>query len=93
VANKSSYERVAGFFLLAAKRAQNSQATPCGTHGTCLVLPLTRSELADYLGLSLETVSRNITKLRQKGLIELRSAREIFVPDLERLALDASVES
>jgi CRP/FNR family transcriptional regulator len=92
LANKSSYERVAGFFVLVARGAQSSQAAPCGKRGTCLQLPLTRSELANYLGLTLETVSRNITKLRQKGLIELRSAREIFVPDLERLTLDASIE-
>jgi CRP/FNR family transcriptional regulator len=92
LANKSSYERVAGFFVLVAEGAQSSQAAPSGTLSTCLQLPLTRTELADYLGLSLETVSRNITKLRQKGLIELRSAREIFVPDLERLTLDASIE-
>jgi CRP/FNR family transcriptional regulator len=55
-------------------------------------LPLTRSELADYLGLTLETVSRMIGKLKRKGLIELRSTREVIVPDIELLATVANMD-
>jgi CRP/FNR family transcriptional regulator len=48
-------------------------------------LPLTRSDIADYLGLTLETVSRQITKLKSAGIIELIDNREIIVPDIEVL--------
>ena len=55
-------------------------------------MPLTRSELADYLGLTLETVSRKISGLKRKGVIELRTTREIVVPDIELLAEIANMD-
>ncbi len=88
----SSYERVAGFFSVIARRAAGSAIAANEQSRNWFLLPLKREEIADYLGLTIETVSRNITRLKHKGLIELKSAREICVPDLERLIAEASVE-
>ncbi len=89
---KSSYERVASFLLIIAKRSRNAGCTPMAENYAQFELPLTRSELADYLGLTLETVSRKISGLKRKGLIELRTTREIVVPDIELLASVANLE-
>jgi CRP/FNR family transcriptional regulator, anaerobic regulatory protein len=48
-------------------------------------LPLTREEMADYLGLTLETVSRQMSALKRDGVIGLEGKRHIMVPDFDRL--------
>lgn len=85
---KSSYQRVAGLFAIFAQRARRD-----GSTALQFLLPVSRVDLADYLGLTPETVSRNITILRQKSLIELRSAREVVVPDIESLLAEADILS
>ncbi len=52
-------------------------------------LPLTREAMADYLGLTLETVSRQISALKRDGVIELEGKRHVIVPDLDRLLEEA----
>ena len=89
---KSSYERVASLLLMIARRARYTGQTPLPRNLAQFELPLTRSELADYLGLTLETVSRMVGKLKRKGLIELRSTREVIVPDIELLAAVANMD-
>jgi CRP/FNR family transcriptional regulator, anaerobic regulatory protein len=89
---KSSYERVASLLLIIAKRSRAAGCGPQTSNYAEFELPLTRSELADYLGLTLETVSRKISGLKRKGLIELRTKREIVVPDIELLAEVANME-
>ena len=56
-------------------------------------LALTREAMADYLGLTLETVSRQVSALKRDGLIELISKRRIHVPDLARLMEEAGDDS
>jgi CRP/FNR family transcriptional regulator len=46
---------------------------------------LSRTEISDCLGLTIETVSRQITRLKTKGIIELMNYREILIPDVRRL--------
>ena len=46
-----------------------------------LTLPMTRQEIGDYLGLSLETVSRSFTALRRAGLIEMNGAEKFRLVD------------
>jgi CRP/FNR family transcriptional regulator len=48
-------------------------------------LPLSRAEIADYLGLTIETVSRQFTALRKDGLIDIQGSRFIRVPDRDAL--------
>jgi CRP/FNR family transcriptional regulator len=48
-------------------------------------IPLKRSDIADFLGLTIETVSRQLTKLRHAGVINIHNNRTVEVPDLERL--------
>ena len=56
-------------------------------------LPLTREEMADYLGLTLETVSRQISALKRDGVIHLEGKRRIVIPDFDRLQEEAGDDS
>jgi CRP/FNR family transcriptional regulator, anaerobic regulatory protein len=90
---KCSYERVAGFLLMMAKRAS---AKGCGNSPGNIAhfeLPFTRAEMADYLGLTLETVSRQFSQLKKRRVIDLPSSRDIVIPDIERLSVAAQLES
>jgi CRP-like cAMP-binding protein len=46
---------------------------------------MTRSDIADYLGLTIETVSRTLSKLKQDGLIALWTSVRIEIRDREQL--------
>lgn len=48
-------------------------------------LPLKRGDIADYLGLTIETVSRQLTNLRKQGLLEVGNKRSIKITNYERL--------
>ena len=52
-------------------------------------LPLTREEMADYLGLTLETVSRQISALKKDGVITLEGNRHVSIPNMDRLLEEA----
>jgi len=54
-------------------------------------IPLTRQEIADYLGLTIETVSRQMTHLRLDAIIQLVNNRSVTVGDKRRLARAANV--
>jgi len=75
---KTATEKVASFLLLMAERHGEEGADE-------IDVPMTRSEIADYLGLTIETVSRTLTKLKQDGLIALASAGCIALLDRDRL--------
>ncbi len=83
---KTAREKVASLLLMIAKRAPNvgCSHTPDLNFANFSLL-LTRADLADFLGLTLETVSRQITKLKTEGIIKLIDNREIIVPDIEVL--------
>jgi CRP/FNR family transcriptional regulator len=48
-------------------------------------LPLTREAMSDYLGLTLETVSRQMSALKREGVIILEGKRRIIIPDFDKL--------
>jgi CRP/FNR family nitrogen fixation transcriptional regulator len=48
-------------------------------------LPMTRQDIADYLGLTIETVSRTLTHLVQSGVIELETSRRVHLRNRPRL--------
>jgi CRP-like cAMP-binding protein len=54
-----------------------------------LVLPMSRYDIADYLGLSVETVSRSLTHLRERGAIKLIGPRSVRI--LDRAVLDGNI--
>jgi CRP/FNR family transcriptional regulator len=89
---KSANEKVASFLLLIATHFDpNLQG---GDTEIRFDLPLKRSDIADFLGLTIETVSRQLTKLRKAGIIEIENTRTVIVPDLDALrnASEASLD-
>jgi len=73
---KSAQERVASFLLEMAARVSG---------GNSIELPMSRQDIADYLGLTIETVSRTLTSLECSATIEVPSSRRIVLRN--RLAL------
>jgi len=53
-------------------------------------LPMKRADIADYLGLTIETVSRTLTKLRKSGVIAVPNANVVRILDPEGLRVIAS---
>jgi CRP/FNR family nitrogen fixation transcriptional regulator len=49
-------------------------------------LPMSRQDIADYLGLTIETVSRTLTQFQQNSAIELPSSRRMILRDRQALA-------
>jgi CRP/FNR family transcriptional regulator len=52
---------------------------------TTVLLPMSRGDIADYLGLTVETVSRSFTKLRRQNLIALPDVNRVKILDLPGL--------
>ncbi|MGZ9810160.1 transcriptional regulator FnrL [Pseudoroseicyclus sp. H15] len=82
-------EKVAAFFVSLARRHASASGIKRPEQGVMLHLPLSREAIADHLGLTIETTSRQITALRKDGLIETPGKRDILIPDFESLALEA----
>ncbi|MDA8253014.1 MAG: helix-turn-helix domain-containing protein [Rhodospirillales bacterium] len=88
---KTARERLASF-LVARAEAQALLPAFCaygGGHASIVWLPMTRIDIADYLGLTIETVSRTFTRLRADKLIETPTPSEVVIRNhagLERLA-------
>lgn len=79
---KTAAEKVASFLLLIARNLDPNRADQ---RSASFDLPLSRSDIADYLGLTIETVSRQLTKLAADGVVRVRN-RRIEVPSLARLS-------
>jgi CRP/FNR family transcriptional regulator len=80
---KNASEKVASFlYLIASHMDPEVEDREGPVH---FELPLKRSDIADFLGLTIETVSRQITKLRKSGIIEVENNRSVIVPDMDRL--------
>lgn len=84
---KSASEKIASFLLDLSKHNCDVEEDPRVLH-----LPMTRSDIADYLGLTIETVSRNFTKLRTEGIIDLDHSAKVFVRDMDALEDIASCD-
>jgi len=78
---KTATERVVGFLLELARMAPD---------GKTVSLPMSRCDIGDYLGLTLETVSRTFAALKHDGLIELAGAHRVLL--LDRPALESITE-
>ncbi|MFC5386226.1 Crp/Fnr family transcriptional regulator [Aquamicrobium segne] len=84
---KTASEKVASFLLLIARNIDPDSDAECAS--ITFDLPLTRADIADFLGLTIETVSRQLTRLRTDKIISIKNNRCITVPNLERLATRA----
>jgi CRP/FNR family nitrogen fixation transcriptional regulator len=75
---KNSLEKVAAFLLEMDRRLSGTGV---------LALPMSRRDIADYLGLTLETVSRELSKLRASGILKFAetSQRQIMLEDRQKL--------
>lgn len=80
---KTAAEKVASFLYLIATHIDPLQAG--SARSVTFDLPLTRADIADFLGLTVETVSRQLTKLRTDKIIEVTNNRHVVIPDLDRL--------
>lgn len=81
---KTAAEKVASFLYLIATHIDPLNEKTA-SQATEFDLPLSRADIADFLGLTIETVSRQMTKLRTAGVITIIANRHIVVPDLLRL--------
>lgn len=89
---KTAREKIASLLAILARRTATLGHTRTG-QAIVFDLPLTREAMADYLGLTLETVSRQISALKREGVIELEGKRHVTVPDMNRLLLEAGDDS
>lgn len=87
IGQRSAAERVA-CFLVALSQRNKRRSLDAGT----IVLPMTRADIADFLGLTIETVSRMLTKLKTAKLIRLEQTSLVRLLDLARLESLASGE-
>lgn len=78
---KTAAERLASFFLALLDRAERAS----GASERFVKLPMSRSDIADYLGLTKETVSRVLAMLKKRRLIRLEALDVIEILDREGL--------
>ncbi len=89
---KTAREKIASLISIIVRRETSLQVRrPKGL--LSIDLPLTREEMADYLGLTLETVSRQISALKKDGVIILEGNRHVTIPDIDRLLEEAGDDS
>ena len=75
LARRTACERVASFLLSLAERQPNASVE----------LAMGRQDMADYLGITIETVSRMITQLQKTGVVEFHGCRQFRILDREAL--------
>jgi CRP-like cAMP-binding protein len=85
LSKKSAAEKVATFLLLLAKRQGRV------TGDTHVRLPMSRLDIADYLGMRFETVSRNLSKLKNNGVIGLPNRDTAHIYQMDTLETIAGV--
>lgn len=81
---KTASEKVASFLYLIARHIDPD--VDASTGPIHFELPLKRADIADFLGLTIETVSRQLTKLRNSGVIKIENNRTIIIDHVDMLA-------
>ena len=77
----SATERLAKFIFNISEQRKR-----IGWKNNPISLPMTRQDIADYLGLTLETVSREFSKLKTSNIIKILNSKQVFVKDFEKLS-------
>ncbi|AZO25491.1 MULTISPECIES: Crp/Fnr family transcriptional regulator [unclassified Mesorhizobium] len=80
--HKTASEKVASFLLMIARNIDPANH-PAGS--TSFDLPLSRADIADFLGLTIETVSRELSRLRSDGVIRIVNKRHISLESVAQL--------
>ena len=88
---KSAEEKVASFLLNIVERLKPEVCKGRSDGPQTYVLPLTRGQIADVLGLTIETVSRQMTRLKSAGIVATPSTREVTI--LKPRQLEAMAEA
>jgi CRP/FNR family transcriptional regulator, anaerobic regulatory protein len=88
---KSASQKLASFLIELSERLSGNG---CGidfeeTGQRTITLPFSRQQIADVLGLTIETVSRQFTQLKNDGILELPSRREVVIADFDALVAEA----
>lgn len=78
---KTAREKVATFLLKLSQRAEVQ-----GLPASPVSLPMSRADIADYLGLTIETVSRTFTQLKREDIIGLPDAGHVILTDADGLS-------
>lgn len=87
---KSAEERLATFLLEMSRRLEPETCAATGAdHVTVFDMPFSRQQVGDVLGLTIETVSRQFTKLKKDGVIDLPSRRSVEILDRSELVARA----
>ena len=79
---KNAQEKIATFLLDMSRRLGGDAGDPLDS----FELPLSRQQVADVLGLTIETVSRQLTDMKRAGIIALPNRRTVDLLDRDRLA-------
>ena len=79
--HKSAGARIADFLVSMAERLTGCTSGPC-----VFALPMSRRDIGDSLGLTIETVSRQLTELREAGLLETEGRSKVCLCDVAALA-------
>lgn len=87
VGQRNATERLAALLMALSRRNDRGGADPLR-----IALPMTRADIADFLSLTIETVSRTFTKLRQGGVIDLAHSSLVVIRDERALARLAAGE-
>ncbi|MEZ5852674.1 MAG: Crp/Fnr family transcriptional regulator [Hyphomicrobiaceae bacterium] len=92
---KTAEERVASLIhhCYSRLRTPDGDGTDSGQDGDPFDLPLSRTEIAQFVGLTVETVSRMLGRLQSAGVIEIGSGRSICIKDATGLAQRAQIAS
>ncbi len=91
LARRSATERVAAFLLDMTDRVGSAGCRAVESGPVTFDLPLSRGQIAELLGLTIETVSRQLTRLRAAGVIALPGLRTVTIRD--RAALEAQADA
>lgn len=87
LSKKNAKQRIATLILTISARNANR-----GLSNEVLNLPMSRKEIGNYLGLTVETVSRTLTQLNQNQIIATNN-KEVHILDMEALRVEANLDS
>jgi|TARA_B100001971_G_scaffold206195_1_gene224647 CRP/FNR family transcriptional regulator len=76
----SAIERISTFLTNISEQRKR-----IGWQNNPISLPMTRQDIADYLGLTIETVSREFSNLKSSNLIKVISSKQIYLPNIDAL--------